>query len=149
MAAESELQEHIEQAVAVGARAYHEVMSGGEIQAAWRQGFNELGAALKAFPDAIQIDEPGAVFNPIYSDIASDMRSHGQAAIEGLDAGTLPSPSEIAMEGAPRGSVHGETQQASQQQDLPSPSQIADDNRPYSPEQDQGRDHGHDMGREM
>lgn len=95
---------------------------GGELQAAARQGFNELGAALKAFPDSIQIDEPGATFNPLYRDLPGDSPA-------------LPSPAEIASQSP----VYGESQQESVQ--LPSPSEIA--NQQYPPEQ--GSVHGQEL----
>ena len=140
MAAENETQDYFKQAGAVVAAAYHAAMKGGEIQAAFRQGLNELGAATRAFPDSLQIDEPGAVFNPLYSDIAADKRSH----MDGPEAASLPSPSEIA---GGRSSVYGETAAAGK--DLPSPSQIANDQQPYKPDQDQGRDNGQEHGRGM
>ena len=42
--------------------------------AALRQGAKELGAALKAFPDSIAIDEPGTVFTPTQGEIAEANR---------------------------------------------------------------------------
>ena len=139
MAAGNETQDYLKQAGAVVAAAYNATMKGGEIQAALRQGFGELGTALgKAFPDSIQVDEPGAVFNPLYSDIAADKRSH----MDGPDAG-LPSPGDIA---GGKASVYGETQAAGKE--LPSPSEIANE-QPGRPEQDQGRDNGQEHGRGM
>jgi len=101
-------------------RAYHQVMRGGEIQAFVRQGFNELGAALKAFPDSIQVDQPGQVFNPIYHDMVEDRKSHDDAIgsrPEAVERTTtpLPSPGEIAGDRVmastqqQQGSVHGRT----------------------------------------
>ncbi|HEX4607050.1 MAG TPA: hypothetical protein VH092_02490 [Urbifossiella sp.] len=43
--------------------------------AALRQGGKELGAALKAFPESISIDEPGTAFNPTQGEIAESNRS--------------------------------------------------------------------------
>lgn len=144
MATGNETQAYFQQAGAVVAAAYNAAMRGGELQAAFRQGANELGAALKAFPDSLQIDEPGAVFNPLYSDIAADKRSH----MDGPDAvaPSLPSPAEIAG-GKTAGSVHGETPAVGK--DLPSPSDIARDQQPYRPDQDQGQDRGQEHGRGM
>jgi hypothetical protein len=82
--------------------AYQNFMRGGEIQAAARQGFNEIGAALKAFPDSIQIDEPGAVFNPLYRDMPSETKAD------------LPSPSDIA-DGITAAPTKTSTLQAGQQ----------------------------------
>ncbi len=140
MAAGSETQDYLKQAGAVVAAAYNAAMRGGEVQAFIRQGFNELGAATKAFPDSLQIDEPGAVFNPLFSDIAADKRSH----MDGPDAApaSLPSPAEIAG-GKTAGSVYGETPAIGK--DLPSPSEIARDQQPYRPEPDQGQEHGRSM----
>ncbi len=53
MAEDNEGQEgFFRQAGGVVAAAYHAVMKGGEVQAFFRQGANEIGAALKAFPDS-------------------------------------------------------------------------------------------------
>jgi hypothetical protein len=60
-------------------------MRDGTIKAASRQGVDELGMALKAFPDAIQAHEPGTIFSPTQGEIADDRRVH-------------PSPSEIARD---------------------------------------------------
>lgn len=43
--------------------------------AALRQGAKELGAALKAFPESISVDEPGTAFNPTQGEIAESNRS--------------------------------------------------------------------------
>lgn len=93
---------------------------GGELQAAFTQGANELGAALKAFPDSIQIDEPGTVFNPLYRDRDGDTPAH-----------------PYGNEPASAASMHG----------LPTPEQIANARADSEPSQDQGHDHGQDMGR--
>jgi hypothetical protein len=69
------------QAIAAGYRA---ATRDGVVDAFLRQGANEIGAALKAFPDSTQIDEPGQVFNPLQSDIAADKR-----AAEALSPGDL------------------------------------------------------------
>lgn len=44
-------------------------------QAAFRQGISELGQALKAFPDALQVTEPGQMFSPTQGEIAEANRS--------------------------------------------------------------------------
>jgi hypothetical protein len=143
MAAESELQEYVASAAsAVAEKGY----LGGELKAAMLQGFNELGAALKAFPDSIQIDEPGTAFNPLYRDRDGDTPAPSQAG--GQEPAALPSPSEIAAAGQAQGSVYGEAQQASAQS-LPSPSEIASNPAPYLPPEDQGNVHGQEMGRSM
>jgi hypothetical protein len=84
------------------AAAYNAVMQGGEIQAAGLQGAHELGAALKAFPDAIQVNEPGTVFNPLYRDRQSESSPN------------LPSPSDIA-DGMTAAPVQTSTLHASQE----------------------------------
>lgn len=43
--------------------------------AALRQGGKELGAALKAFPDSISVDEPGTLLTPTQGEIADMNRS--------------------------------------------------------------------------
>jgi hypothetical protein len=85
MAAESEIQQFLSRLTGTGVSVYNAAMRGGEIQAFFRQGFGELGEALKAFPDSIQHHEPGAIFTPLYSDIAADKR---EAA--------YPSPGDLA-----------------------------------------------------
>ena len=103
MAAENERQESFfQKAGNVVAATYNAVMRGGEVQAFVRQGFNELGAATKAFPDSIQIDEPGAAFNPLYRDIPSETKND------------QPSPSDIG-DGITAAPVRTSTLQASQQ----------------------------------
>jgi hypothetical protein len=124
---------------------------GGQLDAAFRQGARELGAALKAFPDAIQVDEPGQVFNPLYRDRDGDTpaRSSPSAiADEGASRGSVHgdndsksmSPSEIADQSSSRGSVYGESQANSQ-----SPSDIADNPQQASMEQSQSRHRGRGM----
>ena len=107
----------------------------GHLAAAGRQGVDELGAALKAFPDAIQAHETGTIFNPTQGEVASgrkaDALGHhatpgivgGRHGIYGPDHGRPAgrTPSEIA---ADRGGVHG-------------------------PDSENGRDQGHDNGRGM
>ena len=44
-------------------------------QAAFRQGISEIGQALKAFPDALQVTEPGQLFSPTQGEIAEANRS--------------------------------------------------------------------------
>jgi len=70
------------------AKAWNAVTEDGYLAAAGRQGLGELGEALKAFPDSIQVQEPGALFNPTQGEIAADR--------EVSDVGRAPWPSEIA-----------------------------------------------------
>jgi hypothetical protein len=123
---------------------YDALFRDGALAAAGRQGLKELGDAFGVMtPESIQVSEPGAVWNPLYSDIAADRRESlgaGQAA----PAATLPSPSEIGRE-AKAGTVQGEVQR--DRQPLPSPSEIGREQRPDTPQP--GREHGQEHGREM
>jgi hypothetical protein len=46
----------------------------GTLMAAGRQGADEIGQALKAFPDSIQVQEPGTILNPTQGEIADSNR---------------------------------------------------------------------------
>ena len=61
----------------------------GTLAAAWRQGADEIGVALKAFPESIHAEEPGTILNPTQGEIAADRKPK------------LPSPSEIAKDKQP------------------------------------------------
>lgn len=91
----------------------------GTLAAAGRQGADELGMALKAFPDSIQADEPGTVWNPTQGEIAAARNPD------------LPSPSEIAKSGK---GVHADN---FKEEANMSPSQAAKANAAdlYGPEQ--------------
>ena len=73
------------------AKAWNAVTEDGYLAAAARQGAGELGAALKAFPDSISVNERGTLWNPTQGEIAKarDMSSDGPPH---------PWPSEIAQE---------------------------------------------------
>jgi hypothetical protein len=129
---------------AVVTAIYDAVMRGGEIQAAGRQGINELGAALKAFPESIQIDEPGAVFNPLYRDIPS-ASNQGLAEPGAIADGIAPAQHKGGVYGpehgvfGPEHGVYGRDNGASagywaaddgKDAPLPSPSQIGDGKGP-------------------
>lgn len=58
-------------------------------QAAFRQGISEIGQGLKAFPDALQVTEPGQMFSPTQGEIAEANRS-----------GSLPSRIQEGLERA-------------------------------------------------
>jgi hypothetical protein len=60
--------------VSVMAAMWNAVTADGTLAAAARQGVDELGAALKAFPDSIQVQETGTIFNPTQSEIAADRK---------------------------------------------------------------------------
>lgn len=68
---------------------YNAIMKDGTIAAAGRQGVSELGEALKAFPDSIQVREVGTIFAPTQGEIAEDRK---MAEL---------SPSEIAQDQTP------------------------------------------------
>ncbi|KAJ3064489.1 hypothetical protein HK102_008188, partial [Quaeritorhiza haematococci] len=91
----------------------------GTLAAAGRQGADELGTALKAFPDSIQADEPGTLWNPTQGEIAASRNPD------------LPSPSEIAKSG--KGGQADHSKEAASM----SPSQAAKANTAdlYGPEQ--------------
>jgi hypothetical protein len=64
-------------------------------QAAIRQGFSEVGQALKAFPDAIQVTEPGQMFSPTQGEIAeanrgSSLQSRLQEGLERAESQPEP-----------------------------------------------------------
>ena len=144
MATEQERQPGFLERAADAVRAYFTPgpnFLGGEVQAAVRQGFNEIGAALKAFPDAIQVEEPGAAFNPLYRDMPGNPHAHGAGPVQAEPArATLPSPSESAG-GKGSATVHGDHQQ-SDKPSLSSPSEIASQQQPTSPHQDHSQEHG-------
>lgn len=71
------------------ARMWNGLTRDGHLAAAGRQGADEIGQALKAFPDSIGVDEPGTVFNPTQGEIAADREE------------PLPSPSDIARNKQP------------------------------------------------
>jgi len=73
-------------AVSMLGKMWDAVMADGMIAAAGRQGIDELGAALKAFPDSIQVQESGTIWNPTQGEIAADR-----------DLGRPMWPSEIAQ----------------------------------------------------
>lgn len=77
-------------AIAEGLGKIWDAVTGdGYLAAMGRQGIDELGTALKAFPDSISVDEPGTLWNPTQGEIASD-RADG--------VGRSPWPSEIASQ---------------------------------------------------
>lgn len=61
------------------------ILKDGYLAAAGRQGADELGEALKAFPESIQVHESGSIWNPTQGEIASNRKESN-----------LPSPSQIA-----------------------------------------------------
>jgi len=115
--------------IATGVLIAQKAMGDGHLAAAGRQGIGELGQALKAFPDSIQHDEPGTLWNPLQSEIAagrenahygdwqpSFTHTHGRSPTPEQ----APSPGQIA---------HGLHVESGQERDTgdagPSPSDIA------------------------
>jgi hypothetical protein len=70
-------------------KVWDAITKDGTLAAAWRQGADEIGIALKAFPDSIHAEEPGTILNPTQGEIADDRKPR------------LPSPSEIAKDKQP------------------------------------------------
>jgi len=68
----------------------------GTVAAFMRQGTDEVAVALKAFPESISVEEPGAVWNPTQGEIAADREPK------------LPSPSEVARSKTPYKPEHGQ-----------------------------------------
>ena len=103
----------------------HKATQDGHLAAAGRQGIDELGAALKAFPDAIQTQEPGTIFNPTQGEVAAGRKAesfgHHPSGIVGGRHGVYGpeherpagrTPSEIAadrsgVQGPEHGQEHG------------------------------------------
>ena len=75
---------------------YHAIMKDGTIAAAGRQGISELGEALKAFPESIQVREVGTIFAPTQGEIAEDRNL------------TEISPNDIAQDQTPSPVDHGQ-----------------------------------------
>jgi hypothetical protein len=86
------------------AKVWEAINRDGHLAAFGRQGADELAMALKAFPESIGVDEPGALWNPTQGEIAADRKR-------------------------------------------PSPSEVAKDKQPYSPEHSHGNDDDHGRGR--
>jgi len=58
-------------------KAWDAITADGHLAAAGRQGADELGAALKAFADSIQVQEVGTLWSPTQGEIAAS-RQHGR-----------------------------------------------------------------------
>ena len=112
-------------AAVVVAKLWHALTSDGVLAAAGRQGIDELGAALKAFPESIQVSETGTIWNPTPGEVAADRQ-------QGRHTGSYASYSDGS------GPPH------------PWPSEIANHNR-HLPGKDHGNghEHGHDAGHSM
>jgi hypothetical protein len=122
--------------VAMVALLWRNATHDGHLSAFGRQGADEIGQALKAFPESIQVQEVGAIFEPTQGEVAADRK-------ESVFGNSLRSPSQIAHgRSATYGhdEVHGK---------LRSPSEIAADRsgREADYGHDREQDHGRDMGR--
>ena len=80
----------------------------GTLAAAGRQGIDELGAALKAFPDAIQVQEYGTIFEPTQGEIAAGRREsvfgrghYSPSAIVASHSGVHGPARDLAPEASP------------------------------------------------
>lgn len=58
--------------------AWEAITRDGHLAAAGRQGADELGAALKAFPDSVQANEVGTLWSPTQGEIAAGRQHDGQ-----------------------------------------------------------------------
>lgn len=113
------------------AAVFHAVNRDGTLAAAFRQGAGEIGQALKAFPDSIQVHEPGTILSPTASDIvdARDAHAASPSPIAQGNAGTVYGPEQTTSQVAPspgdkgQATVHGPQQSATPA--VPSPSDIA------------------------
>lgn len=114
-------------AYALGSSLWHAATSDGVLAAAGRQGADELGEALKAFPDSLQTQEVGTLFNPTQGEVAADRSDQGSGGL--FHSSYYASFSHSV--GPP------ETW----------PSEIAKNATTYDPAQDQGQDQssGHSM----
>ena len=88
------------------AKLWNGLTSDGTLAAFFRQGADEIGQALKAFPDAIQTQEPGTVLNPTQGEIASKRSKSKHSGSYISFSNRPPWPSEIAREPKPK-SDHG------------------------------------------
>jgi hypothetical protein len=97
----------------------------GVLAAAGRQGADEIGTALKAFPDAIQAAETGTIFNPTQGEVAqarSGHESHSVFRSRYYSAYTPPEGTHASW-----------------------PSEIAKSSHTHGA----GEDHGYDQGRDQ
>lgn len=66
-------------AAVIGSMIWNAVTADGVLAAAGRQGVDELGKALEAFPQSLHSPEVGTIFSPTQGEIAS-ARSDGESA---------------------------------------------------------------------
>lgn len=107
----------------------------GHLAAAGRLGIDELSAVLKAFPESIQAQEAGTLWNPTQGEVAADRKAGGFGQ---------PSPSTIV------GGRHGVYGPEHERPTGRTPSELAADRGPVpGPELGHGQEHGHDHSRGM
>jgi cystathionine beta-lyase family protein involved in aluminum resistance len=75
----------------------------GTLAAAGRMGLDELGTALKPFPESIQTQESGSIWNPTQGEIAASRQSmhggmQGHSSTHTAYSPPHPWPSEVAKE---------------------------------------------------
>jgi hypothetical protein len=99
-------------------KVWNAITEDGHLAAAARQGADELGAALKAFPESIQTQETGTIWNPTQGEVTAS-RSQG------------------------RHTGRNSSYSASSLPPHPWPSEVANRNR-NQPGNDHGHDNGHD-----
>lgn len=104
-------------------KAWNAITEDGHLAAAGRQGADELGAALKAFHDSVQVQETGTLWNPTQGEIAASRNFGGRNG----------SYSSYSASGHP---PH------------PWPSEVAERNR-QQPGNDHGPENGQDAGHSM
>ena len=73
----------------------------GHLAAAGRLGVDELGEALKAFPDSIQKQEPGTIWNPTQGEVTADRKASRHVHPTTYGASASRSPGEIARDDRP------------------------------------------------
>jgi hypothetical protein len=118
-------------AVSIVAAMWNAVTADGTLAAAARQGVDELGTALKAFPDSIQVNEPGTLWHPTQGEIAADRK-------EGKHRGSYASYSDSSV---PRNLWPSEIAKANR-------SQASNDNS-QGKDNGKGHENGHDAGFSM
>lgn len=111
---------------------WQKATSDGTLAAAGRLGVDELGAALKAFPESIQAAETGTLFNPTQGEVAAGRKG------------------DVFGHRSPPGIVGGRHGVYGPEHDRPahrSPSEIAGDRGGNAGVPDRGIEHGREMGR--
>ncbi len=86
---------------AMTAILWNRLTDDGHLAAAGRQGLDELGAALKAFPESMQVHETGTLWNPTPGEVAASRQpgrhTGSYASYSSSSPPPHPWPSEIAV----------------------------------------------------